>query len=242
VPLLLTLATTSCERRLYKNYDENAAKRLYAEAIASTVDITKEKVATNLLSVTLDSSNLSWKSFAGNTYLLTVMWKSTPDTQYYKNNCATGFCNTGDRYNFVTVVPQLKNLCRETSFGVKEGVSYRLEQLLGMASKSNKTFFIEVWVRPQDLIRPCRDTGITDRSCGIVLGDTTVAHYREYLYSLKQDTRGYPFTELGYTYDWNKHNRSHEGASEFLIKKNRDIIVKGFIETSEYCFVRNVEK
>ena len=72
--------------------------------------------------------------------------------------------------------------------------------------------------------------------------DTTVAEYNAYLKSLKQDTKGYPFTGLGYTYDWNKHNRSHQGPSEFLIKKNSDIIVKDFIETAEYCFVRNSEK
>jgi hypothetical protein len=240
--VLMLIAITSCERKLYKSYNENTAKRLYDEAIAKTVDITKERIATDLLSITLDSSNLKWKDFAGEMRLLTVMWKSTPDTKYYKNDCATGFYNSGDRYNFVTVVPELKNACRETRFGVKEGVNYRLEQLLGIESKSEKTYFVEVWVRPQDLIRPCRDTDVTDRSCGIVLGDTTVAAYRSFVKWLNENNKGYPFTQLGYTYDWNKQNRSHRGLSEFLIKRNSNIIVKDFIETSEYCFVRNIER
>jgi hypothetical protein len=240
--ILLAITVSSCERQLYKSYNVSLADQLYARAINQTVDINKERIANNLVSISLDSSKLVWKDFAGKSYVLTVMWKKASDTQYYKNDCNTGFCNTKNYYNFVTIVPELKSLCREKRFGVKEGVNLRLEQLLGLSPKSEKNYFIQVWVRPKDLIRPCRDTEITDRTCGLEFEDSTVTEYNEYLKWLRDYNVGYPFTQLGYTYDWNKRNKSHQGLSEFLINKNSEIVVKDFIETIDYCYVRDIKK
>jgi hypothetical protein len=44
----------------------------------------------------------------------------------------------------------------------------------------------------------------------------------------------YPWTQLGYTYDWNPKNKSHRGLSEFVIGKNKTIYVNKVYTTEEY--------
>lgn len=36
-----------------------------------------------------------------------------------------------------------------------------------------------------------------------------------------------PWTQLGYTYDWNPRNKSHVGLSEFVIDRNKNVIING---------------
>ncbi|MBK7588301.1 MAG: hypothetical protein IPI22_08170 [Bacteroidetes bacterium] len=44
----------------------------------------------------------------------------------------------------------------------------------------------------------------------------------------------YPWTQLGYTYDWHPKNKSHTGVSEFVIGKNKNIYVHKSYTTEEY--------
>lgn len=235
--LLLILTTLSCQRYIYKKYNEAKAKSRYDLSLTRTSDITKENIVNNLLSPTLDSSSLVFKNISGKNYILVVMWKKSGDLKYYQNDCTSGFYNTQNRYNFVTVVPQLKNICRKKNFGIHQGVSLRLEELLGLPQQSQKDYFVEAWVQPDDLIRPCRDREIADRTCGLTIGDTTLQEYKTYLGWLATGNAGYPFTQLGYTYDWKKRNGSHEGLSEFLIDQKSNIVIKDYIETCDYCYV-----
>jgi len=219
---------------LYKDYNEEKTKELYQQSLAATSDVHSERVADDLLSPVLDSSEMNWNTISGQPYLLVVMWKKAGDTTYYKNDPATGFYNTRGRYSFVTPDPELRDLCSKKNFGVREGVNLRLEQMLGLPEKSGKEYFVEAWVQPDDLVRPCRDTEITDRTCGIMEKDTS-SGYRSWVNWLNTNNAGYPFTQLGYTYDWNERNKTHQGMSEFLIDKQKNIRIKDFVETSEYC-------
>ncbi len=239
---LIILTTFSCQRFIYKKYNEDKAKTRYELSLTNTKDIPKESIVSNLWSPTLDSSNLIHKNISGKNYILVVMWKKEGDLKYYKNDCNSGFYNTQSRYNFVTLVPQLKNICRKKNFGSGRGVSLRLEELLGLPQQSRKDYFVEAWVLPEDLIRPCRDREITDRTCGLAIGDTTLTEYKTYLNWLATGNAGYPFTQLGYTYDWKKRKGTHEGLSEFLIDQQSNIVIKDFIETCDYCFVSKIRK
>ncbi len=240
--LFILMILDSCQRYIYKNYDVTKAKMRYELSLEKTSDIKKERIVTDLLSPALDSSQFLWKNISGKDYLLVVMWKKGSDIKYYKNDCTSGFYNTQNRYNFVTIVPELKKMCRKRNFGHAQGVNLRLEELLGLPPQSNKEYFIEAWVQPDDLIRPCRDREVTDRSCGFSIGDTTVQEYKTYLNWLATGNAGYPFTQLGYTYDWTKSNHTHEGLSEFLIDQQSDIVIRDVVETCDYCYVSKVGK
>jgi hypothetical protein len=46
---------------------------------------------------------------------------------------------------------------------------------------------------------------------------------------------GYPFTGMGWSYDWDPQARSHVGVSEFIIDKGEAVIVGTAIEPSTFC-------
>lgn len=117
---------------------------------------------------------------------------------------------------WVTAVPELKMFCESNEID-KNNVTLRLEQLLGLPPNSGKSLFVEIWVKPDDLFRPSPDPEITDQVAGLnfpvpdifaPFNEEYIEWFSEYINwfneknnkSYKYD--GYPWTRLGYTYDW----------------------------------------
>jgi hypothetical protein len=44
----------------------------------------------------------------------------------------------------------------------------------------------------------------------------------------------YPWTQLGYTYDWDPKNKTHIGLSEFIISSNRTIYLNKIYSINDY--------
>jgi hypothetical protein len=95
---------------------------------------------------------------------------------------------------------------------------------------------VEFWVAPEYLLRPCPDPAINDCECGLVtdtnapaltamIGMTTnyVAWFNNTLSTRNYDIPGgdisnsWPWTRLGYTYDWGQSSNRIVGLSEFVI-------------------------
>lgn len=104
---------------------------------------------------------------------------------------------------------------------------------------------VELWVAPKDMFRPCPDPEITDRECqaeypddpfrtfsqtelvrategagrGIFMNYTGWFNNRKnYIYDNARNypaSSPYPWTRLGYTYDWG--SATHIGLSEFVV-------------------------
>jgi hypothetical protein len=104
---------------------------------------------------------------------------------------------------------------------------------------------VELWVSPRDIFRPCPDPEITDRECQADFpsdpfrtfsstelvrategpGWNVFMNYtgwfnnrRNYIYTNARNypsSSPYPWTRLGYTYDWGSSN--HVGLSEFVV-------------------------
>ena len=55
----------------------------------------------------------------------------------------------------------------------------------------------------------------------------------QYFESEKPLNRAYPWTQLGYTYDWGSAN--HHGASEFDVRTESTLIVNGITSIEDYC-------
>ena len=98
------------------------------------------------------------------------------------------------------------------------------------------------WVKMENLFRPCPDEEITDGACQLFFPiDTKYEHlifietYRERSYSNSLNPfDNYPWTQLGYTYDWYPKNKSHIGLSEFVIEPNAQVIIDTMIKTEDY--------
>ena len=122
-----------------------------------------------------------------------------------------------------------------------EDVDLRLKQLLGLPPTSDYKYLIEFWVKPDDLFRPCPDKEITDNKCELCFPDKNDTSYISWINNLRGQSyygcelyEKYPWTQLGYTYDWNAQNITHIGLSEFVIGKNKDIIINKFYSTIDY--------
>ncbi|MFT6334500.1 MAG: hypothetical protein ACI86M_001233 [Saprospiraceae bacterium] len=198
------------------------------------------EVDDNLIAITSENEELVWKEISGDNYLLVLSWKE--DTTYYKNDVVSGSYNTENYPVWVTTAPELQNLCSDKKFGRKEGLNLRLKQLFGLPPTVTKKYFVEFWVKPEDLFRPCPDTEINDASCGLSFPKGTSDEYIQWVNNLRIQSyynpewnSNYPWTELGYTYDWNPSNKLHIGLSEFVIRENSNVIIHNFVSTADYC-------
>ena len=104
--------------------------------------------------------------------------------------------------------------------------------MLGLPATSLNDTIVEFYVDPQYLLRPSRDPEITDREAEISFrtntpyADKVSTNYSAWFQStiISRNygmTNGvwnaYPWTQLGYTYDWLKTGNNVMGLSEFVI-------------------------
>ena len=146
--------------------------------------------------------------------------------------------NTGNWPLWVTTAPELKNRIKSE---VVKDTNLRLIQLLGLPPGSKYSYFVEMWVRPQDLFRPCPDKEITDSKCDICFPSGTDADHIKWINENRRSRyyqcdlyNQYPWGQLGYTYDWNPDNKSHVGLSEFIIGTNKTVYINRIVTTQEY--------
>ncbi|WP_236848143.1 hypothetical protein [Chlorobaculum limnaeum] len=119
--------------------------------------------------------------------------------------------------------------------------SLRLEQLLGLPPDNGKKKNVEMWVRPADHFRPSADPGITASEAEtffltlnafIKVSD----EFRKWFNNQKTQSygaNGYPWTRLGYIYDWGK-NDNNIGMSEFVILPCTSVEINAITSTEEY--------
>ena len=153
-----------------------------------------------------------------------------------------GNCPSYGFDSWVTVAPELKNFFGLTP-PVPLRVAQLLGLPPKAASEGGAgqyKYLLELWVSPKDLFRPCPDTEISDTTCGTgfptdmfrtpdlsdkvrVSAGPDYGVFKTYSswfnnrarYSYTMDSDPYPWTRLGYTYDWGSAN--HTGLSEFVV-------------------------
>jgi len=176
-----------------------------------------------------------------------------------------GECPTYKWDTWVTVVPEIKNFFGAAiPQPLRIAQLLGLPPTAATAGDPNEyKYMLELWVSPQDLFRPCPDTEISDTTCetsfptdpfrmldpsntvrataGPEYGDfmvytswfTNQAHY-----SYTLGSSPYPWTRLGYTYDWGSSN--HVGLSEFVLHGRKEdgstisVGIKSVKTTAEY--------
>jgi len=211
-------------------------KKLYQKAIADAAYVQKTEIYNHLTTINKENKNLVWKTINNENYILAVTWKTAVD--YYKPYLDSANYNVGNYPIWVTIVPDLLNFMQNDKSKDKTA---RLKQLLGLTPTGEYKYFIEFWVKPEDLFRPCPDKEITDSACQTCFPPSVDSEHKQWINNLRAESYSacdlynqYPWTQLGYTYDWNKKSKTHVGLSEFVISKNSKIIVKQIYTTQEY--------
>ena len=152
---------------------------------------------------------------------------------------------------WVTLAGEVQARCRE--WGLQgNALRQRLEQLLGLPldppPQFRKARFVTMEVTRDRLDRPCLGVDETNPQkpvCTVGIQANRAPDVRDYVLRQMADSfivggtggPGYPFTRLGYTYDWNPVNAwpNHSGASEFLVQANTTATVITQQETDAYC-------
>ena len=169
------------------------------------------------------------------------LWNPKCDTVHYNDQVIeVALGDTIVRKDvWVTVVPHLRNFCRNLNLS-SENLDLRLEQRLGVPPLNGKTEFVEIVVPADSLFRPCIDPSIHTARCGLgPPADAPESHqiwfYKQYYgsYSLARPSQ-YPWTALGYTYDWGQEE-GEIGESEFIIRSGTVVRILSVVLTEDYC-------
>ena len=208
-------------------------RELYKLSIINSIYPDSSEICTKLVQINDSNKTLIRKNINGEEYILVCTWKQ--NVSFYQKD--TVF-NTGTYPIWVTTAPELKNRIKKES---PKDVNLRLIQLLGLPPTAQYSYFVEFWVRPVDLFRPCPDKEITDGKCDICFPEGTDPEHIKWInenrisrYYQCDLYYQYPWGQLGYTYDWNPRNKSHFGLSEFIIGANKTIYINRIVTTLEY--------
>ena len=236
----LLSGSTSFAVTIAKNHVEEAYKRAVQDA--SVVE--QDEISYDLIAIHPDNKSLIWN--ADKTKILVVSWKSNSSYEDFlkpKTDTATDETHVV----WVTAVPQIQRFCqryiRANPDATAKDINLRLKQYLGLHPDWHYDVFVEMWVSPEDLFRPCVDPEIDDSHCNLRFGNTEPVvkgirnypvFYKNLYYSDFRTPPGIPWTGLGYTFDW--ENPSAEcGASEFILVPGAAYEIKGVFPTVDYC-------
>jgi hypothetical protein len=178
-------------------------------------------------------------------------------------SASSQFCDAGEsscQYKvgasgmFVTLDPEVQNKCRSWGFSGSP-LRERLEQLLGLPPNQpvqyQKSRFVVLDVPSGRLQRPC--VGLGDDveghpTCSIhVKASSAVSpldfvggQMAESYIAAASGPPGYPFTRLGYTYDWSPTSTDRYGASEFILMPGTVATVVKQASTDAFCASANL--
>ncbi|MBZ5523981.1 MAG: hypothetical protein LAP21_17225 [Acidobacteriia bacterium] len=152
---------------------------------------------------------------------------------------------------WVTIVPEMQTICRRFT----GDVTMQLRELLGLPPDHEIPNIYTLRVKAADLFRPTPDpTPWTLCPCGnpsqgtcnfpaaLQCGnsfprDVPASHMQwiaNTTFSVRQMPGGFPWTHLGYTYNW-KLGADPYGASEYIVRKGAQVTVGPRVSPEEYC-------
>ena len=240
IPMVVGLAQTT-KTMVANNPPADSLNAWYRAAVTNAQNPEPEEISTELMGVNPTSTALQYKTIDGQVYVKALSWMSFSDTTYYPREKWNHY-ETGSYRMWVTLVPQLQVACQDANYVGGLPLTLRLEMALGLPPNNGKQVFMEVWIRPQDLYRPCPDPSPYDNACGLSIPEYVTEDYRTWFndlrgvqYYQKNGNTGYPWTQLGYTFDWNPSNTTHVGFSEYVVRPNSVLVIDGFTPTAEYC-------
>lgn len=229
--VFLVVSACSYSRQALSPADPRHA---YSQAIKDAEVAEYDEISRDLVAIVPGNDALRWNKETGE--VLVVTWTSWDG---YDDH--VGGSMKLPREVWVTVVTEVQAFCREWHVTLAQ-LPLRLEQLLGLPPENGKTKFVEMWASPDDLFRPAPDPEVSDHEAEL---DFPVSHqfvtvsetYRQWFHDLKQTSygvNGYPWTRLGYTYDWG-NPESEIGVSEFVIRAGATVTIHAVSTTVNYC-------
>jgi hypothetical protein len=225
---------------------QSTPPKAYQEALIDAADPQSDEVLSNLTAIVESNPKLIWEGQPGKRRVLVATFAKA------NSGYRAGQKIPPPSEIWVTVVPELKNFCTQyKNIGVNnKQLNERLEQLLGLPPNGEYVEVAEIWVAPQYLKRPTLDPEINDRTAQplpnpIQYPQGVDSAYQTWFTNQVNNRKSspYPWTGLGYTYDWGVYPKTNlqtdAGLSEFVILPNSQVSIpieiKQVLSTEEYC-------
>lgn len=203
-----------------------AAEELYAQAVEDAKTIEPEELLPLKTTLTRDDPYAQWNDQGDR--VLVCTWNDTPED--YPDGASV---TVGEEPVWVFSGAELEAWYAANADGVEDW-ELRLCQLIGLPPDAGYTHFTTLWADPQDLLRPAFDPDVTTNTMTETLTgedwyqswfeDNTAASYGE---------DGYPWTRLGYTYDWADSGTEY-GLTEFILPAGAQATVERTVTTGAY--------
>ncbi|MGM9970892.1 MAG: hypothetical protein ACI35W_00610 [Anaeroplasmataceae bacterium] len=191
----------------------------YSEAVQDAL-LAKESEIRELVTLTADDERVSFNE-DGKVLLLTF--------HKYPSSYVEGETSvTGSWYMWTVTDGEIIDWYAENQYS-STIFADKLKQVLGMPISSSNTYISAVWVDISDVIRPAYQTDPTKQLTASDLDGSALGEYENWfnsnIISSYCSTWGqYPWTRLGYTYNWGADDAY--GLSEFVILPGSEIKVE----------------
>ena len=244
LPLLVVLVVAGCAARAGGRASTAQLDDEYALAVRRAAVVDQRQVVNDLERLDRSNAALVWSTDGSR--VLAVTWKSQSSyEQFFRGQTQTS--DQEANVVWVTLAPQVQRFCsdylREHPRATDADVILRLKQYLGLSASRAYDVFLELWVDPGDVFRPCVDPEPNDATCNLEFATPAPmvkgiadypAFYKNLYFGDFRTAPGVPWTGLGYTYDWG-NPRSREGASEFILVPSARYEIRRMVPTAQYC-------
>jgi hypothetical protein len=146
------------------------------------------------------------------------------------------------RFTWVAQPGELRALCHG-----KADPLLALQEALGLPPEQRndeKVFTFDV--PPTDMFRPCASSpDITTKQCSVDLpvqpigSQAATEHFvlKQIMDSYRDgfNSPGYPFTAMGWSYDWDPGSPTHQGVSEYVVKPGAVITKVTSVDPATFC-------
>ncbi|WP_143305499.1 hypothetical protein [Chitinophaga vietnamensis] len=245
-PLLLLLVLSGLTlSSCHKNNDDTPAPvynndQLYAAAIKDAMVADSSEITNTLWPISDADTQLKWKTINGQKYVLMATFMRFPSSYPSGDSITTTW---GEAWLFIPA--QMKQKLAK-AFQPGSDTIMRVCQLLGLPPVNPKTntHIAEMWVNASRLYRPAGNPDITTTTTGPVLLSTVSQSYATWFnnyiiyayYHTLQNANDYhyPWTRLGYTYDWAPGSQQHIGLSEYVMQASSGCWVEKVSRAADY--------
>ena len=114
----------------------------------------------------------------------------------------------------------------------------RVVQMLGLPPDYCGNRIVLFWAEKDSLFRPTPDPEIHDSEVLLDFRDDVDPRYRawfeDYYRTAYYSDTPYPWTRLGYTYDWHSGSPSAIGPAEFIVRPSTRVIVRDILSVPDW--------
>lgn len=212
---------------------------LYKSAILDAMVADNAEIIDTLWALTPENTALQWKTIKGKPHVLMASFMRYPSSYPVGDSINTSW---GESWLFI---PQQMKARIGSSFTAASDTTMRICQLLGLppANERSNTHIAEIWVNPERLYRPAGSQVITTKTTTATLStnspESFTSWYNNYIVFAYYRTLSatadyhYPWTRLGYTYDW-APKAKEVGLSEYVLQASSGAWVEKVSKVGNY--------